>query len=283
MDPKARAIIDFVVADRDHGANQLAREMLGRLEEWVQENDSIFLTEMDEVAQALMTCRPSMAPIGNCAARWHHRLQSLSPAVDVKSAILQELHGVVEDLLSANQKIAQHCQAILPDNPCLLTHSYSSAVAAFMEYMVLEGRPFNVMLTTSYPGMEGLRLAEQLDKLEVETTIIPDTQIGILIDDCDLVVVGCDSLVPRQGFVNKCGTYLLALSAREKGKPFWVLADTFKHRDCKLKDIVLEEMDASDLHVPMGDHLQARNIYFERIPESLISGWIDENGVHQSR
>ncbi len=281
MDPKAQAIVDFVKSDRDHGANQLAREMLNRLEDWVQGLDSTFLTEMDEVAQALMTCRPSMAPIGNCARRWHERLQSLSPSLDVKSAILLEIQEVVKDLVSANQKIAQHCREILPDNPCLFTHSYSSAVATLFEYLVLEGIPFSVILTTSYPGFEGNKLAAQLETMAVETLIIPDTQVGMFIGGCDMAIVGCDTLIPDEGFINKCGTYLLALAAKDQGKPLWVLADTFKHRNCKLKDVSLEEMDISEIQAPVGVHVEAKNIYFEPVSKALISGWIDEQGIHR--
>ncbi|OZG72838.1 hypothetical protein BTA51_12735 [Hahella sp. CCB-MM4] len=281
MDPRAQAIIDFVKTDRDHGANQLAREMLQRLEEWVQELDSTFLTEMDEVAQVLMTCRPSMAPIGNCATRWHERLQSLSPSLDVKTAIIQELQEVVEDLVSVNQKIAQHCREILPESPRLMTHSYSSAISTLFEYLVLEGVPFSAVLTTSYPGLEGNKLAVQMEKLEVETVIVPDTQIGMFINECDLLVIGCDTLIPAEGFINKCGSYLMALAAKDQGKPLWVLADTFKHRNCKLKDVPLEEMDISEIHAPVGDHLDTRNVYFEPVPKKLMTGWIDENGVHR--
>ena len=288
MESKAQAILDFVVQDRLHGANSLAREMLLRIENWVHELDSLFLTELDELAQALTTCRPSMAPIGNCADRWHQQLQTLEPSVDVKAAVLEELGKVRTALLSANQSIAEHCRALISSEAgsnkeplCIFTHSYSSAVETLMESLVASALPFRVVMTTSYPGFEGQNFAAKLNDLKIETTLIPDTQAAILLPECDYVILGADMLLEDRHVINKCGTYLIAAAAKELHKPLWFLADTFKHSHLKRPAITLEEMDVSELNAPSGDYIQVRNIYFEAVPSNLYTGWIDEQGVHQ--
>ncbi len=298
MDPHAQAIFDFVKNDRDHGANVLAREMLSRIEVWVSNLDSLFLTELDELAQALAKCRPSMAPIYNCAERWHQQLQTLSPSVDVKQAVLEELSKVRTALLTANQAIAEHCLEMLKELPlapskpiplkaratkdkiCIFTHSYSSSVETLFKAMVGENMKFRVILTTSYPGLEGKALAEKLNGLKIGVTLIPDTQAALFMPEADLVIVGCDTCLADGFMVNKCGTHLLALSAKEQQKPFWFLADSFKHSQLKRSELKLEEMDTAELEAPSGDFILPRNIYFEPVPRSLYTGWIDELGVH---
>jgi translation initiation factor 2B subunit (eIF-2B alpha/beta/delta family) len=41
-------------------------------------------------------------------------------------------------------------------------------------------------------------------------------------------------------------------------------------------------MDPAELspgQPPLGPHVRVRNIYFDRTPARLISGWIDEHGI----
>jgi translation initiation factor 2B subunit (eIF-2B alpha/beta/delta family) len=93
----------------------------------------------------------------------------------------------------------------------VLTHSWSSTVAR-----AIRGAR-SVVCTESLPGGEGRRAAEVLGG-----RVIPDSAAYREMAGVDVVVVGADAVTPDT-VVNKVGTALVALAARERGVPAWVV------------------------------------------------------------
>lgn len=110
-------------------------------------------------------------------------------------------------------------------------------------------------------------------------TLITDAQMGLFVPQADLVLTGCDCWLADHHFVNKSGTLLLALAARHFGKPFWVLADTFRDSPETSESVRLEEITPTELQAPEGLWITTRNVYFESVPDALISGRVSEQGV----
>ena len=97
-----------------------------------------------------------------------------------------------------------------------------------------------------------------------------------------MVLIGADSILADGSVINKAGTYVLALVAHDQGVPVYVCAESCKRRPLQLPEPALEEMDPAELspgEPSLGPHVRVRNIYFDRTPARLISGWIDEHGV----
>ena len=140
-------------------------------------------------------------------------------------------------------------------------------------------QPFSVICTQSSPGFEGHSLALALNELSIPVTLITDAQMGLFVPQADVVITGCDTWLADGCFINKSGTHLLALAARAAEKPFWVLADSFRNSDVDSGSVELEEMPGEELKAPEGDWITPRNVYFERVPQSLVSQRISEQGV----
>ena len=81
--------------------------------------------------------------------------------------------------------------------------------------------------------------------------------------------------------VNKAGTYLLALAARDQGIPFYVCCESFKFAKEDPDKVELEEMSEVELETPDLPHVTIRNVYFDVTPPTLITGWITETGVQR--
>ncbi len=81
--------------------------------------------------------------------------------------------------------------------------------------------------------------------------------------------------------VNKVGTYLLALAARDHDLPFYVCFESFKRTTRTAAEISLEEMDPRELEPPELPGILARNVYFDVTPARLVSSWIDELGARE--
>ncbi len=90
--------------------------------------------------------------------------------------------------------------------------------------------------------------------------------------------LGADMITLDGSIINKTGSYLAALAGRDMGKPVYVIADTWKvTTDTDIEKVVLEE-GPKKLVWPERPEL-CRNVTFEPVPASLITGYITEKGL----
>jgi translation initiation factor eIF-2B subunit delta len=281
MDAQGQEIIDAIRGDTRSGAAQLAGDALGRVRHWLATN-AVTTQQLDQLLEALSQARPSMVPLANAIERCRQALGSGDPEAPTPERALAVVDSVLEQLASANQHVAEHAARLVPDHATVFTHSRSSQVVALFRLLVQQGRAFSVICTQGSPGNEGFTLARELDELGVPVTVITDAQMGLFVPKADLVVTGCDTWLADGHFLNKSGTYPLALVAKDLGQPFWVLADSFKESTDTLESVSLEEMPGDELGAPTGSYITPRNIYFETVPVRLITGRISEQGVSWS-
>jgi len=281
MDAQGQKIIDAIRGDTRSGAAQLAGDALRRVQHWLASN-AVTTQQLDQVLKALSEARPSMVPLANAIERCQQALGSGDPEDQTSERALAVVDSVLDQLASANERVAEHAARLVPDQAIVFTHSRSSQVVSLFRLLVQQGRAFSVICTQSSPGNEGFTLARELDELGVPVTVITDAQMGLFVPKADLLVTGCDTWLADGHFLNKSGTYPLALVAKDLGQPFWVLADSFKESTDTLDTVILEEMPGDELEAPTGEGITARNIYFETVPVRLITGRISEQGVSWS-
>ncbi|RBW52044.1 translation initiation factor eIF-2B [Marinobacter sp. F3R11] len=278
MDKQAQEILQQVRDDLQSGAAKLAIRTLASLCQWLEASE-VSAGELDAVLTALHAARPSMVPLANAISRCRRKLEIRNDSAPASTHACAVIHEVLQQLQNAQAQIAEHAAELVSPGAVILTHSNSSQVFALFRHLSKQRRPFSVICTQSSPGNEGFTLARQLDELDIEVTLITDAQIGLFTAKADLVICGCDTWLSDDAFINKSGTYLMALAARAQAKPCWVLADSFKDSSATSKTVVLEEMPESELGAPVGKHITVRNIYFETIPGHLLSGRVSEQGV----
>ena len=274
---------DAIAADRQSGASQLARrclEILARSARQAPAGDIPELQQMlVERQEQLAASRPSMAPVHNLLARWGFCLKSPSRELtEFRAAAAEEAERLCRVSRKAVAAIGRHGADYLGDDLTLITHSLSSTVVAVCE--ALKDRGVEVIASESRPLYEGLKLAEQLADWKVPVTVITDAQLGLFSDKADIALIGADSLLADGSAINKAGSWLLALAARERGIPLLVACESFKIRPDDSPP-QLEEMDPAELGHPCRSGIALRNIYFEIIPAALVGGWINEDGVAQ--
>jgi len=271
-------------ANRTHGASELGRLALtivadGAAEAAVDSITSLQLLLQGRVDQ-LILARPSMAPVINLLQMWQKYLYSDS--MQGLSEMRGELVTRAEELVCSSEmavsRVARNAADLIGAGRTVFTHSLSSTVKEL--FRVLQAKGVRAILTESRPLNEGYLLAEQLAEWSIPATLITESQIGLFMQQADVVVVGADSLLADGSLVNKAGSYLLALAASDYGIPFYVCCESFKRRTVEMEQSVLEEMDASELGAPRLEGVEIRNSYFDITPASMISGWIDEQSVH---
>ena len=273
-------------ADRVRGASELARRCLAVLMEAARalpETNSAGLREdLLALAAELAGIRPSMAPVQNLLRRWREGL-AIEAALELAVARQMAVERA-ETLIAASRRAVADCAAqaadLLGPGRTVMTHSLSSTVLEVCR--LLKDRGLRMIVTESRPLEEGRHLAERLSTWNVPTLYITDAQMGVFVAQADAVLVGADSVLVDGAVVNKAGTCLLALAARERNVPFYVCCESFKRREAGEPPPELEEMASAELSVPAWPGVTVRNVYFDITPARLVSAWIDETGVRRS-
>jgi len=288
LDQEVVEQVDGVKLDRTHGASQLARlsleVMRSASERCKAASVEDYVAFMKAVVDELLSTRPSMASITNYVGKLFFEINRRSMDGDLSSvrgftkARVDELIGESE---AAFRKAAEHASRLIEDGTTILTHSYSSTTMETMRQAVGFGKRFSVLVTESRPLFEGRRTSGELSKLGVPVTLIVDSAVGCLLESAKLVLVGADSILSDGSVVNKAGTYLIALAARDRGVPFYVVSEKHKFnvRSYIGEKIVLEEKDPSEI---VGKEalpsVSVRNIYFDITPAKYVTEIITESG-----
>ena len=160
------------------------------------------------------------------------------------------------------------------------------------------GIPLHVWVDETRPWNQGARLtAWELQEEKIENTLICDNtgghlmQLGLV----DMVIVGADRVTRTGDVVNKIGTYLKALSARDNNIPFYVAlpSSTFDWRLDNGRDIPIEQRAEEEITTLTGKDghglmqrvmlaqpgTRAANYSFDVTPARLVTALITERGL----
>ena len=163
-------------------------------------------------ARALSCAHPAMA------ALW--RLSAAALADDEDPA------DYAEQLVAATAAAADATRWVITKrNTVVLTHSSSGSVVRALERV--RGKVALVLCTASIPGGEGRALARRLQNAGFEAEVVPDAGIARACEQAGIALVGADA-VTEEGVINKVGTALVALAAREAGIGCYAVAATGK-------------------------------------------------------
>jgi ribose 1,5-bisphosphate isomerase len=272
-----------IIEDRDHGASELARRCLDVLAECTRQSKARsaeeLIREMTMMAEVMSQARPSMAPLRTLIWRWGEAVAA-APRDGLERAreyIVQQAEALKTLSSEALRMISLHVRRLLTPGQTILTHSVSGVLLAVFE--ALRDLQLRIVLTESRPRYESRRLIKSLSEWGCEATVITDAQAGIFAGRADAVLVGADSVLSDRTVINKAGTYLIALAARDGGVPFYVACQSYKFERLDPSELLLEEGPAEELGVPELPHVKACNIYFDRTPARLVTAWITEEGL----
>lgn len=257
------------------GASHLARIALDSLAQYAQlpvDDADELRRELLSFADELGAVRPSMTAIHNLVARWRQSVVDDDGDLEtLRAHAIDQANAVRTWADAATDATVRTAITGIGDRRRLLTHSISSTVTRVLTRVPRQG--LNAIVTESRPGQEGWNLAATLAQEGVHVTYITDAQAGAFVAEADCVLFGADAILTNGALVNKVGTRMIALAAREAGVPVYVCAESFKCTDQTPDTVMLEEKSGSELKPPPVPGIRARNLYFEVTPPELITDW----------
>jgi len=273
MRSKLEAVVREIAEDKSSGSAQLTVKAANAFLKLIEEKPT--MKSVKKLVKLLSEVRPSMPSIANMAHRILYILEEqVSEGMELTEAIEFAVRSAIKEYQNRMSSVVRHASRRLSKYTAILTHSYSSTVAAALE--LCEG--LQIYVTESRPGFEGRSLAERLARLGFDVTLIVDSAASYVLDrgDVDAVVTGCDAVLDDCSIVNKIGTKMIALAASEAETPFIVVTDLWK---AAVHGISLEEHPPEEVYEKKLPNLSSLNPYFEVVPAKLIKSFITDEGV----
>jgi methylthioribose-1-phosphate isomerase len=279
---------------------------------------AVLATESDDfhaALDALEHARPTAVNVQRAMKRIR-RIAALPGTPSLRRRMLLEVAKAVElDELHACRRIGMYGKQILErgwkekNRPLqILTHcnagrlacvDYGTATAPI--YLAPE-IPVHVWVSETRPRNQGFSLtAWELSQKGVANTLIPDNAAGYLIrkGEVDMVIVGADRVTRNGDVVNKIGTYLKALAARESGIPFYVAlpSATYDPNLSRGDETPIETRSEREVTHIWGyddetdkmlevrivpDGAKALNYGFDVTPADLVTAYITDRGILNS-
>ena len=277
LEANLQLAVDWLKADRQMGAGTLARcagsEVIKMAGLCGEEEFAVCREEIQKAIEALRVVRPSMTSPANL-------MQDFREALDRAGDRLQFLEAaerLIERSCKAEENLARNVADRITAAMRVMTISYSSTVSRALQ--AASDRVGHVYVCEGRPLCEGRQLAEELREAGAPVTLLTDAQMLLLMPQVDMVLLGADSVVPGHGAINKVGSALLALAARQFDKPVIVAAESLKRiRDDKQELPAFECGTAGEVWQDVPEGIDISNVHFELVSWKTITHCIDEDG-----
>ena len=230
-----------------------------------------FGKQFRRAARELEKTRPTAVVLHNCLeiVRKEKTLESIDE-------LLKRLDSMNKNLASRGLKVFKRKEYTI------LTHCHSSEALAVIKALKRNGKRISVIATETDPLEQGVRTVKELAKARIPVTLIIDSAVGYFMPDIDAMIVGTDGF-RKEGVVNKIGTKLYAIAAKQHRKPVYVVGDMLKVD--KRKKFEIEQRPAKEVYdnLMKNYHLKRvkiKNPAFDITPWEFVSKIITECGVY---
>lgn len=272
----AASIIEAIRNETRRGASDLVREALSAYEALVEETPAAaFSARLGEASREILEAQPAMAPLFTLACVVLRAAGSHpdAPAAAVRTALTE--FGTRLDRI--HREVPERAEGLVPAGGRVLTLSSSGTVRRAL-CLAAGRRTFDVCCLEGRPGLEGRDMARSLAQKGIRVSMAVDAACGAVVRDCDVVLVGADS-IGDLGLVNKIGTRAAALLARRAGVPIYALADTTKLLPTGYAQELDDGRPAAEVWPDAPEDVDVWNGYFEATPLSYLDGVVTEDGL----
>ena len=246
-----------------------------------------FLQYMERVGSYLKSARPTAVSLPNAVTYVLSRLRKLSitSVEEGKQAVINLAQEFVRKADEALKIIGELGSRRIENGDVLMTHCHSTAAVSVIATAHRKGKVNVVYVKETRPAFQGLITAKALAEEGLEVIVIPDSSVRYFMKKVDKVVVGADTVAANGAVVNKIGTSLVALAAKEARVRFYVATETFKFSPYTLLGelVPIEVRDPREVvdeeWIRENEKVKIFNPVFDVTPPEYVDAIITEKGV----
>ncbi|MFB6095669.1 MAG: ribose 1,5-bisphosphate isomerase [Halodesulfurarchaeum sp.] len=279
----AEAIASMEIRGAATIAEAAAEALAAAARESDADDPAAFRAEMRAAARRLRDTRPTAVSLPN-ALRFVLRGMEGDSVPALRQSVIDTSESFLADLESAQDRLGRIGANRLKDGDVIMTHCHSTDALATVEHAVADGKTVEAIVKETRPRNQGHITAEALRDMGVPVTLIVDNAAHRYLNDVNHVLVGADSIAADGSVINKIGTAGLAVSARDRGTPITVAAQTLKLHPGTLTGhtVEIEMRDESEVideatRDGLGD-IAVENPAFDVTPPRYVDAIVTERG-----
>ncbi len=239
-----------------------------------------FLSRMKKEALRISSARATEPSLRNALSCIIFKAAKGADVAEMKEIIRMESRAFSENIEKSIGKIAGIGARKIRSGNVIFTHCHSDTVMGVFRKAKSSGKKFSVISAETRPLFQGRITARELSRMRIPATMIIDSAARVFMKDCDLVMMGADAITAKGAVVNKIGSSLIALAAKERKIPVYIAADSNKMDPMTLKGAhePIEERPADEISGKIPG-IKIRNPAFDIIPPEYVTGIITELGT----
>ncbi|MEM2740307.1 MAG: ribose 1,5-bisphosphate isomerase [Candidatus Bathyarchaeia archaeon] len=285
----AKAIEDMRIRGATPIARAVAEALVSEAEESRASTPDEFIREVDGAARRLLSTRPTAVSLPNAIRFVMLRVLSAyrngASIDDLRRTAIEAGREFLRRVDEAKKVIAKIGSKRIVNGDTILTHCNSSAVIAILTEAKHQGKDIKVIATETRPKFQGRLTAMQLAEAGIPVTLIVDSAARFFMKKIDKVFVGADAVASNGAVVNKVGTSMIALAAKEARVRVFVAAETYKFSPetiigelIKIEERTPEEVAPREF-LEKYPSISVRNPSFDVTPPDYIDLIITEKGI----
>ncbi len=282
-------VVEDIKALRIQGATAIAVEGIRAFSTYAQRVTASsydeFMNHLLNAKSALFGSRPTEPALRNGLRKIFYELhQSSDDSLDSARELIEKAATEYIELLKETKKlIIKIGSERIPDGTTVMTHCHSSLASETIIRAYEMGKNIQAICTETRPRYQGRKTAKELLSAGIPTTMVVDSAMRWAIRQMriDVILAGCDAITSEGTIINKIGTRLLALAAKESDIPFYILSSLLKFdSDTSIgKRTTIEMRSADEVWPERPTGLQILNPAFETVSREYIDAIITERGL----
>ncbi|KAG1049057.1 hypothetical protein G6F46_010470 [Rhizopus delemar] len=202
----------------------------------------------------------------------------------LKPLIIQEItEEIIADLDTVYKGIADQALDFIHANEVIMTTGQSRTVQEFL-IRAAQKLKFQVIVAETAPSYQGHKMAMELSKAGIDTTVIADSAIFAAMPRVNKVVMGAHAVLANGALVSVSGSHLIAAAAKHHSTPVLVCTALYK-----LSPLFACDADAFNVTVPpqnvlsfqegaIIDQVTVTNPYYDYVGPDYVSLFIHNLG-----
>lgn len=270
------------------GASAVARSIVLALKNYaagIEAKDRKgFVKQFNKGIDVLLSVRPTEPLSFNLVKYVSLELKKAKDATECVFIVKRAVNNALKLLEESKKKISRHGMDLVKNNDHIFTHCHSSNVEDILIKAKKSGKKFIVFNTETRPLFQGHITAKNLLKAGINVTMVTDVSAGFFISRfsdrgmmMDKLIIGCDAILLDGSCVNKIGSFVTALAARNEKEKVYIAGSLLKFHSKNW--IKIEKRPAKEIWSGAPKNLKMINLAFDIIPAEYIDGIICEAGI----
>ncbi len=223
--------------------------------------------------------------------------KNINKVDEMRKAILVEAKRIDDEEYELGLQLGRVGIEVVPDNCVAITHCNAGGLAtggmgsalSVLYFAKETGKNIKVFVDETRPLLQGGRLTTyELKQWKIDYELICDNMAGLVMKSkgVNFIITGCDRVAVNGDAANKIGTYSLSILAKYHNIPFYIAAplSTIDFSIETGEQIPIEERNQMEITQFRGikiapDDTPTYNPAFDVVPNSLITGFITEEGI----